>query len=251
MSRALRVAALALLIGACSSEPKLRGADLVEAARVNTQLGVDYLRRGLLDEAIDKLGKAVDQDPSNAAAFAALGLAYSQSGRPDKAERAYRRALDADSGNPEVRNNFGVFLCQRGKVAEAEKLFLEAARHPRYTTPEAAWTNAGVCLLKSEPQKAENYFRQALERNRDFPDALIQMAWICHQQKDHWRARAFLQRYEAVAPATAASLWIALQTERALGHRDAALLLQRRLVSEFPESEQAATLRHPSSETSP
>jgi type IV pilus assembly protein PilF len=243
------VLVIVLFASACSSGPRLSDADRIEAARVNAQLGVDYLRKGLLDEAVAKLEKSVDLNPDSANAQAALALAYSQAGRVDRADRAFRRALDADPNSPEVRNNYGVFLCQQGKPAEAEKHFLEAARHPRYSTPEAAWTNAGICLLKSSPDKAENYFRQALERNREFPDALVQMAWICYRQQDYWRARAFLQRYDSVAPASATTLWIGVQTARALGHRDEAQQLERRLVSEFPESEQAASLRQKPNES--
>lgn len=236
-------ACLMLALAACSSGPRLKGADLIEAARVNTQLGVDYLRRGLLDEAIIKLERAVDQDPGSAPAHTALALAYAQVGKVDRAEREYRRAISADPENPETRNNFGVFLCRQGKTAEAEKNFLDAARNPQYRTPEAAWTNAGVCLVKTAPQKAEGYFRQALERNRDFPDALTQMATLCFQQQDYWRARAFLQRYDTVAPPRAETLWLGLQIERALGHQDQAQSYEQRLKSEFPESEQAASLR--------
>lgn len=243
MKRCLALFAI-LLAAACeTSGPDLKGADLVEAARVNTQLGVDYLRKGLHDQAIEKLERAVDQDPASASAHSALAFAYAQTGKFDEAEDEYRDAVRADPESPDIRNNFGVFLCRQDKLAEAEKNFLEAARHPRYKTPEAAWTNAGVCLQKTHPEKAENYFRQALERNREFPDALAQMAALSLQQKDYWRSRAFLQRYDAVAPPTAETLWIALQIEQALGNRDAVASYERRLKTEFPESEQASRLR--------
>jgi len=244
MKRAAAVMALTLLAGCGSSGPQLRGADLLEASRVNTQLGVDYLRKGLVNEAIEKLERAVDQNSDSGQAHAALAVAYTQIGKVDRAEREYRRAISTDPENPEARNNFGVFLCRQGKLTEAEKNFMEAARNPGYKTPEAAWTNAGVCLQKSDPRKAEGYFRQALERNREFPDALIQMAWLCFQQKDHWRGRAFLQRYDAAAEATAESLWIGLQLERALSNTDNARRYEQRLKADFPESEQAANLRN-------
>ena len=217
---------------------------MVEASRVNTQLGVDYLRQGQIDQAIEKLERAVDQDPDSAPARTALALAYSQSSEPGRAESQYRRALSLDAEGPEIRNNFGVYLCRQGELAEAEKLFLEAARNPKYKTPEAAWTNAGVCLLKTDPQKAEGYFRQALERNRNFADALAQMALLCFQQKDYWRARAFMQRHDEAAPPSPETLWIGLQIERALGHRNDAARYEQRLKAEFPESEQAANLRN-------
>lgn len=243
MKRFLAIAAVSLLISACESDgPRLKGADLLEASRVNMQLGVDYLRRGLLDEAIKKLEKAVDQNPDSSQAHTALAVAYTQAGEADKAEDEYREAVKTDPDNPESRNNFGVFLCRQGKVAEAEKNFIEAARNPRYKTAEAAWTNAGACLMKTNPQKAEGYFRQALERNKDYPDALAQMANICFQEKDYWRARAFVQRHDTAGSPTAESLWLGVQIENALGNAEAARKYERQLRADFPESEQASSL---------
>ena len=50
---------------------------------------------------------------------------------------------------------------------------------------------------------AERYFRAALETNREFPDALANLAYLSVQKQDYLRGRAFLQRYELVGPVTA------------------------------------------------
>jgi Tfp pilus assembly protein PilF len=52
-------------------------------------------------------------------------------------------------------------------------------------------------------------------------------------------ARAYIQRYHSVAPATAESLWIQVQAEKALGARDQYLKYARQLVKEFPDSDEA------------
>lgn len=231
-----------LLLAACGAQSDIKGADLLEAARINTQLGIDYMRKGQMDMALDKLKRAVDQDPNLAIAHSSLAFVYSRHGENELAEKEYRKALSLDSENASVRNNFGVFLCGQGKIAEAERYFLEAAQDKRYATPEAAWTNAGVCLRKSDPDKAERYFRAALEINREFPDALSQMAWLSYQKHDYWRARAFVQRYELVGQTTPETLWIGALTERQLGDNAAADKYEKRLKTEFPESEEAAKL---------
>lgn len=234
---------LSLLLPACGGRSDYRNVDLVEAARVNTSLGIDYMRKGQVEQAMEKLKRAVEQNPDYAPAHTALAFVYSRAGDPENAEKEYRKALTLDSGNPDTRNTYGVFLCGKGKVAEAERNFLEAAQDKKYKTPEAAWTNAGVCVRKTDLEKAERYFRQALERNREFPDALAQMGWLCYQKKDYWCARAFLQRYETFGRPTAETLWIGMQTERALGDDDAAERYERRLRTDFPESDEAANLR--------
>lgn len=239
--------AFTTLLSACGGDSGVKSANLKEAARVNTQLGVDYLRKGLLKDAVIKLERAVEQDSDLASAHAALALAYVQLGNNDGAEDAYREALDADPNDPEIRNNFGVFLCRQKELAEAEKYFMEAARHPNYRTPEAAWTNAGACIRDQDMEKAEMYFRKALEANKDYPDALVQMAWLSYYKQDYWRSRAFLQRYDAVGQPTAETTWIALLIERALGNKSEAAAYERQLQTKFPDSEQAAQLREPSS----
>jgi len=211
--------------------------NLKEAARLNMHLGVDYMRKGELEIALEKLKRAIEQDPDLAPAHSSIAFVYARKGDNERAEAHYREALDLNSEDPSTMNNFGVFLCGMGELKEAEKLFLEAARTSDYPTPEAAWTNAGVCARKKpDLDKAETYFREALAVNPQFPDALAQMAWITYQKKDYLRARAFLQRYESGSKPTAETLWVGARTERALGDRVAALSYERRLKTQFPES---------------
>lgn len=239
--------ALLLILGlgatACATDPDLRGVNNPqEASRINTQLGVDYFRKGENAAALDKLRRATVQDPGNAVAQSTLALVQTQLGDFKAADKAYRNALAIDASNPDVQNNYGVFLCGRGRLGEAEQMFTAAAQNKKYSTPAAAWTNAGVCLRKADPERAELMFRNALEADPRFADALANMAWVTWQDQDYLRTRAFLQRYEQVAQPTAETLWIGAQTERALGDSAAAQRYERRLKAEFPESEEASRL---------
>lgn len=243
--RPLSVAVLAVLLLAGCAGSGVRSSDEKQAARINTQLGTDYLRRGQADLAEEKLKRAIKQDPDYALAHSSLAYLYSQRGDVRNAERAYRRALRLDPANAVVKNNFAVFLCGRdstpAQAAEAERMFIEAAQDPSYQTPEAAWTNAGVCLRSTQPDKAERYFRAALEIQPQFPEALKHMAWLSYAKLDYLRTRAFLQRYQLKGPATPETLWLAARVEHVLGDRQASQQYLRRLKTEFPESEQAAT----------
>ncbi|MCI0749511.1 MAG: type IV pilus biogenesis/stability protein PilW, partial [Nevskiales bacterium] len=215
-----------------------------EAAQLNTQLGVDYFRKGQLDLALEKLKRALEQDPQLAMAHSSIALLYARRGEAKLAEEHYRKALNENSDDPFTLNNFGVFLCDQGEIRDAEKYFLKAANTQGYATPEAAWTNAGVCVRRDpkSTEKAEHYFREALRLNPQFPDALMQMAQVVYEQKDYLRTRAFLLRYEAVAKATSQALWIAAQTERRLGDLQSAKRYEYRLKTEFPESAEAYEL---------
>lgn len=238
MKRILAIAVPALLLSACVTEypkgEKPTEPNLREAARANTQLGIEYARQGNFDLALEKLRRALQQDAGYAPAHGAIALLYARRGEDDQAESHYRRSLSLDSKDPSTRNNFAVFQCGRGKVREGEELLVETARDPRYRAPEGAWTNAGICVRRTDPARAERYFREALAVNPDFPDALLELAALAAQGKDWLKVRAFLQRRDRIAPATAQSLLLALQAERGLGDHRAAAELERRLRSEFP-----------------
>lgn len=218
--------------------------DLVEAARINTQLGSDYARQGRFDIAEEKLRKAVEQNDRYAPAHTALAYVLTQTGNSIDAEREYRRSLALAPTDAGTHNNFGVFLCGQGKYAEADRAFKTALADRNYSTPEAAWTNAGVCQMKTgNATVAENNFRQALKINPDFADALAQISVLTFRRNDWLRTRAFVQRYEKVGSRTPEILLIAAVTERRLGDKLAARRYEQTLLREFPESDQAVQLQ--------
>src|SRR6185436_10347236 len=120
--------------------------DLKEAARLNTQLGIDYMRKGQFDAALEKLEKAIDQDDELGIAHSAIALVYQRKGEPKLANKHYREALSLNANDAATATNFGVFLCGQGEVEDAEEMFLRAAKNKDNTMPADAWANAGVCL---------------------------------------------------------------------------------------------------------
>lgn len=211
--------------------------DPEEAAQVNLSLGIGYLRQGKWDLALEKLEKSVRQDPDLAEAYSALALVYDNLGEPAVAETNYRKAVRLAPDNSGVLNSYAVFLCRQGRDEAAEEYFIQAASNPRYTTPEAALTNAGVCVLQSEQTaKAETYFRNALAKNPRFPDALFQLCELAYQRDNLLQARAFLERYLAAAPPSPQILWLGIRIERGLGDQRAAEQYAAELKDKFPES---------------
>lgn len=245
---------LVMVLAACVSETKGYKpvkANLPEAARINTQLGGEYARRREFEMAETKLKKAISEDETYAPAHARIAYVYAERGDPDQAAREYRRAIELDPADPDTRNDYGVFLCAHNKTAEADVNFMLAVRSPSYSTPAAAWTNAGVCARKAgDLERAEQDFRQSLATGADAPDplALAGMAQICYQKQDYLRARAFLQRYDKVGTPTPQLLALAVGNERALGDEAAARQYELKLIRLFPDSNEAAQLtKQPSS----
>jgi len=250
---AASVLVIASLVTACVTEQPGNGRvqsppNLVEAARINAQLGVDYARQGRFDIAEDKLRRAIEQNSNYAPAHTGLAYVLAQRGENDEAEREYRRALAIDANDASVHNNFGVLLCSEGKTAEADREFMAALRQRNYETPEAAWTNAGICARKAgDDVRAEENFRQALKLKPDFLDALAEIASLAYRKQEWLRVRAFIQRYERSGKLGPALLYIAADTERQLGDRNSAKDYEIKLLQEFPESDQAVQLLRRSS----
>jgi type IV pilus assembly protein PilF len=246
----MRIAVAALVVAlaaACTTTEQQVGTskpDLKEAARLNAQLGIDYMRKGQYELALEKLQKAIDQDDELAMAHSAIALVYQRKREPRLASKHYREALSLNSNDAATMTNFGVFLCGQGEIDDAEEMFLRAASHKDNEIPADAWANAGVCLRSSPKarERAEGYLREALRLNPKHANALATMAQYSFDKKDYLRARAFLQRYEIASRPTAQTLWIGAQTERALGDMQMARSYERRLRTEFPESPEAEAL---------
>lgn len=215
-----------------------------DAARANYNLGAAYLRQGRADLAVENLKRALEENPRFADAHSAIALAYDQLGDLESAEEHYKRATQLDPSNAAAQNIYAVFLCRHDRWPEAERYFQRAADNSRYETPEAALTNAGTCARNAgDLEKAEQYFRAALERNPEYPDALDSMLELSYQQKNYLQARAFIQRsFEAHEP-NARQLWLCFRVEQELDNPDRAEQCARRLRTEFPDSPEFAQLR--------
>ena len=79
-------------------------------------------------------------------------------------------------------------------------------------------------------------------RNPNYPDALLNMMELAYQQENYLQARAFVQRYLAVRPATAAVLWMCFNVERELDNAAAAERCAAQLRSGFQGSAELAQL---------
>jgi type IV pilus assembly protein PilF len=229
-------------LGCVSNAPPSLASDK-DAARYNVQLGMNYLQLGDLEAAREKLERAVQQDPTLPAAHAALGILYERAGDMQRAGDHLRRASRLAPDDPNMVNSYGGFLCRRGDRKEGIRHFEMAAGNAFYRTPEAALTNAGVCA-RGIPDNvaAEDFLRRALEINPNHAEALLQLADLSMATQRPMPARAFLQRFEALSPATPYSLDLGRRVEMLAGDPQAAAEYATRLRREFPDSREARSL---------
>jgi predicted Zn-dependent protease len=81
-------------------------------------LGIVFLQRGKLDEAISLLQAAVDLRPDNSPAQENLAKALLQKGRIPEALVHYRKLVELQPDNYEVHNIVGTVLVQQGHIRE-------------------------------------------------------------------------------------------------------------------------------------
>lgn len=95
------------LVAAVSASPAF--ADARGSAQSQVQFGIDVAQKGLWREATYRWEKAIELDPTYAAAFNDLAIAYEHEGQLDKARKAYEKALDLDPNNAQIRQNYEMF----------------------------------------------------------------------------------------------------------------------------------------------
>lgn len=139
--------------------------------------GLNHLREGRADLAVEDFKKAVDQDDKNPYYLKGLGQAYAQQRKFKEAVEAFRKSLVLSPYFVDVRNDLGMALILSGKREEGRKEFVTAYEDPTNPTPEISARNLGQAYLedKNYPE-AIQWFRSAIARNRVYADPYLGLA---------------------------------------------------------------------------
>lgn len=214
-----------------------------DAAGVNFQLGVRYFQQGSYELARDRLLQSIKLDPKRAIVWSTLATTYEQLDNLRLAEESHDKAVRLAPRNFDVQNGYAVFLCRQQRYDDAEQQFDKSVRAVTNDNPEVMLTNAGVCMMqKPEYEKAEEYFRRALERRPTHGEALLQMSLLKHATDDDLQARAFLQRYRSIFPSNSGVLYLCVLIEEKLGDERARTECANELLRDFPKSAEARKL---------
>jgi len=101
----LAAAVLALFVAApvMADDPR-------SEAKAQVEFGIDLAQKSLWRDATIRFERAVQIDPSYAAAWNNLAIGFEQLGKLAEARDAYDQALQLDVGNQFIRNNFEQFI---------------------------------------------------------------------------------------------------------------------------------------------
>ena len=214
-----------------------------DAAADNTQLAMAYMQAGNLPRAKEKLDKALQENPSNANTHSVLALFYERLNEQNKAESEFREAMRLAPGDPGPVNFYGVYLCGQHRVDEGVTKLLQVATNPLYRTPEAAYTNAGVCLRTAQRNdEAESAFRRAMAIRPDFAEATFQLADLELARGRALEARTRVDLFLARYNPTPDLLLLGVRAARALGDARSVAQYAKTLRADFPDSDQARSV---------
>ena len=236
------IALTTLTLIACQSQPIKNESPLIQGsekspADVYVSLGVEYMNRGMNEVALEKLQTAIQIDHSSSNAHNVLAVLYDRLGDASLAGQHYEKAVNLSPANSSAQNNYGRYLCGVKQYDLADHHFNQALKNPLYKTPYIVLTNAGTCAWQAgQLGKAEEYYRTALQHNKRFPSALLQMAKLKFETKNYLSARAYLQRLRDVSRHNSASLWLGIQTEDKLGNQSGVASYVLQLKQLYPDS---------------
>lgn len=104
MLRSILVLPLLVLLAAPALAQENR-----KLAEEQVQFGIGVAQRGLWREAIYRWERAIELDPTYAAAYNDLAVAYEHEGKLDKARQSYEKAIELEPNNPQIRQNYDLF----------------------------------------------------------------------------------------------------------------------------------------------
>lgn len=143
---------------------------LAESGTLNRHLGVLWLKKGRIEEAIAALQRAIAFQPDSWITHYNLGLAYVRQRRWAEAEAAYRRALTLEFNDPAPYNSLSFVLAEQGRFDEALQAADEAIqRKPDF--PEAHYNRARALEALGRPREAIQAYERVLQLYPAFPPA--------------------------------------------------------------------------------
>lgn len=130
--------------------------------------GIDIIKKGDFDLAIQAWNKSVEIDPTMVKAFNYLGRAYYTKGMMDEAIKAYKKVVELDPENPDSYINLGIAYRYNGMIDEAIAEYNKAIELSPFSA--IAYDEIGNALVKKEEyDEAINAYKQAITFDPKYP----------------------------------------------------------------------------------
>jgi protein O-mannosyl-transferase len=141
----------------------------------HSNLGLAFFQKGRLDEAITNYQKALEMNPKSFVTQCDLGNAFLQKGQLKEAILHYEKALEMKPNYEEAQSNLGLVFLRQGRLDDALVQYEKALEIGPHSF--SAHYNLGVVLgQKGQLNEAIREFKEALRLQPDFGPAQIDLA---------------------------------------------------------------------------
>lgn len=167
---------LLFTLGACQSQAEKRlDENSDKRAKLQYQLGLDALHKGLIPKAFEKLYLSDNIRPHQPETLDAIAYAWRLRGDNTKAETFYKRAIKYGAGSATF-NNYGSLLTELGSYEQAIQNFNLALEDPRYRNQDLVFVNMGDAFV------GLNNLEQAVQSYRKA--GMLSKSWTYPQMKE-------------------------------------------------------------------
>jgi predicted O-linked N-acetylglucosamine transferase (SPINDLY family) len=200
-------------------------------------LGGLLLTSNRVQQAVDRLQKAVELAPDRADLLSTYALALQHRGDFDLAESNYLKALKLKPDFAEVRNNFGYLLILRRQLPRAIEELKEAVRlKPVY--PQAHHNLALAYTGLSQIDNALASYKSALEQEPRMPDTWEALGRVLLDLRKYSSAVTAFSRSLALRPTAQICIFLGI-AYAGLEDLDNAIAATRKAVAIDPKSADA------------
>jgi tetratricopeptide (TPR) repeat protein len=148
-----------------------------KSAQVHLRLAAEYVKLGMISEALEHAEISIKKDPKLADARLLLGGLYSTLKVYDKAIAQYEEVLRLEPSNTEAPMYIGAVFAEQKQYDKAIKYFEALAKNPEYGTPYLAWYYVGRIRSeqtgKSFLKASEAAYHKALKLKPDHLETVL------------------------------------------------------------------------------
>lgn len=231
------------LLGGCVTtgdvDPMRTSKGRAEARDAYVRLGIGYMEKGQTERAKRPLRSALELDPSNADAHAALALVFQVEMESKLADEHFRKALSQRPADARLLNNYGTFLFEQKRYEEALSRYQKASEDPLYAERSRVFENMGMTSLAlGQREQAREYFERSLRLNNQQSRVLLEMAILFYDEREYVPARDYYESFSALAEQNARSLLLGARLAEIFEDRDKAASLGLQLKRLYPRSQE-------------
>jgi tetratricopeptide (TPR) repeat protein len=133
-------------------------------------MGVAYLNKGELEDALKRTLQAVKLCPSYTSAYLNLGLIYERLGKIEDAKDSYLKSIEVEPDNPAAHFYLGIIIGSEGRTEQAIKEFMTTLdEDPDF--PEAHYNLGWAYELKKDYSSALKEYIAELNINESYHSA--------------------------------------------------------------------------------